>query len=140
MFHIGIAVQHPPLPEPHQLSELGIDFIRQCLHIDPEQRPTAEELMTHPWIMEATEQINLAYEQESGPTSSLRSNSSTSYSAETAASSYEDGQAAYGPQTDAIVEEEEPDEYEEDYVARDEEDEGGYEDPGAGGEDSPAAE
>ncbi|GAA5917268.1 hypothetical protein JCM8208_006845 [Rhodotorula glutinis] len=138
MFHIGIAVQHPPLPEPHQLSELGIDFIRQCLHIDPEQRPTAEELMTHPWIMEATEQINLAYEQESGPTSSLRSNGSTSYSGETAASSaYEDNHAAYGPQTDAIVEEEEPEEYEEDFVARDEE--GGYEEPDVGGEESPSA-
>ena len=52
MFHIGVATQHPPLPEPGQLSEKGIDFIRQCLTIDPIQRPTANELMDHPWMLE----------------------------------------------------------------------------------------
>lgn len=79
MFHIGIAVQHPPLPEPHQLSELGIDFIRQCLDIDPDKRPSAEELMLHPWIQEATAQISAAYEEESTPPGSyIRSD--TSYS------------------------------------------------------------
>ena len=52
MFHIGVATQHPPLPDPDQLSDLGIDFIRQCLTIDPIQRPTAIELMEHPWMLE----------------------------------------------------------------------------------------
>ncbi|GAA5955428.1 hypothetical protein JCM3765_006774 [Sporobolomyces pararoseus] len=79
MFHIGIAVQHPPLPEPHQLSELGIDFIRQCLDIDPDKRPSAEELMLHPWIQEATAQISAAYEEESTPPGSYIK-SDTSYS------------------------------------------------------------
>ncbi|GAA6053671.1 hypothetical protein JCM3770_001689 [Rhodotorula araucariae] len=139
MFHIGIAVQHPPLPEPHQLSELGIDFIRQCLTIDPEKRPTAEELMSHAWIMEATAQINMAYEEESGPTSSLRSNGSTGYSADTTVSSpYHDDGPAYGPGTDeaggVIAEEDEIEEsYDEDFVERDEED-GGYDEPAAIGE------
>ena len=55
MFHIGVATQHPPLPEPGQLSELGIDFIRKCLTIDPMQRPTAAELMEHPWMQEFAE-------------------------------------------------------------------------------------
>lgn len=50
MFHIGIATQHPPLPEPGQLSDLGIDFIEQCLTLDPHQRPTAAELLAHPWL------------------------------------------------------------------------------------------
>ncbi|KAL7419864.1 Suppressor of Sensor Kinase (SLN1) [Cryptotrichosporon argae] len=50
MFHIGIATQHPPLPEPGQLSELGIDFIERCLELDPEKRPSAGELMQHPWL------------------------------------------------------------------------------------------
>ncbi|BGP37387.1 Suppressor of Sensor Kinase (SLN1) [Rhodotorula kratochvilovae] len=134
MFHIGIAVQHPPLPEPHQLSELGIDFIRQCLTIDPEKRPTAEELMCHPWIMEATAQINMAYEEESGATSSLRSNGSAS----TASSPYYDDGPAYQPepgQPGVIVEEDECEEvYAEDYVERAEEG-GGYDeaaDAGAG--------
>jgi len=51
MFHIGVATQHPPLPEPGQLSELGINFIKQCLTIDPVRRPTASELMDHPWML-----------------------------------------------------------------------------------------
>ncbi|KAH9937397.1 kinase [Fomitopsis serialis] len=52
MFHIGVATQHPPLPDPDQLSNMGIDFIRQCLTIDPLQRPMALELMEHPWMLE----------------------------------------------------------------------------------------
>ena len=52
MFHIGVATQHPPLPDSGQLSEKGIDFIRQCLTIDPMQRPTAMELIDHPWMLD----------------------------------------------------------------------------------------
>jgi mitogen-activated protein kinase kinase kinase len=70
MFHIGIAVQHPPLPDPSQLSELGIDFIRQCLTIDPDTRPTAVELMSHPWIEQFKEELGVAYDEESAISSS----------------------------------------------------------------------
>lgn len=49
-FHIGVAKEHPPLPDPSQLSELGIDFIKCCLTIEVNKRPTAEELLSHPWI------------------------------------------------------------------------------------------
>ncbi|KAI0304647.1 kinase [Russula brevipes] len=52
MYHIGVATQHPPLPEPDQLSELGINFIRACLTVDPAQRPNAFELMDHPWMLD----------------------------------------------------------------------------------------
>jgi mitogen-activated protein kinase kinase kinase len=52
MYHIGVATQHPPLPEPDQLSELGINFIRACLTVDPAQRPSAFELMDHPWMLD----------------------------------------------------------------------------------------
>jgi mitogen-activated protein kinase kinase kinase len=62
MFHIGVATQHPPLPEPGQLSELGISFIKQCLTIDPMKRPSAIELMDHPWILEFREAL-LSYEE-----------------------------------------------------------------------------
>jgi len=61
MFHIGVATQHPPLPEPGQLSELGISFIKQCLTIDPTLRPSAPELMNHPWMLEFRETL-LRYE------------------------------------------------------------------------------
>ncbi|MBW0465975.1 hypothetical protein O181_005690 [Austropuccinia psidii MF-1] len=50
MFHIGIATKHPPLPDPHELSELGIDFIRQALTLDSLKRPTALELLNHEWM------------------------------------------------------------------------------------------
>jgi len=61
MFHIGVSTQHPPLPEPGQLSDLGINFIKQCLTIDPMIRPTATELMEHPWMVEFREAL-LDYE------------------------------------------------------------------------------
>lgn len=50
MFHIGIATQAPPLPEPNQLSELGIDFVDRCLTLHPKERPSAEELLGHEWV------------------------------------------------------------------------------------------
>ncbi|KAF8446217.1 kinase [Boletus edulis BED1] len=57
MFHIGVATQHPPLPEPGQLSELGINIIKQCLTIDPVLRPTAVELLDHPWMLQFGETL-----------------------------------------------------------------------------------
>ena len=61
MFHIGVATQHPPLPEPGQLSELGINFIKQCLTIDPAKRPSAIELTIHPWMLDFRDTL-LRYE------------------------------------------------------------------------------
>jgi mitogen-activated protein kinase kinase kinase len=68
MFHIGVATQHPPLPEPDQLSALGINFIKQCLTIDPMLRPSAAELMEHPWMVEFKEAL-LIYEEAEMATS-----------------------------------------------------------------------
>ncbi|BGO88913.1 hypothetical protein NBRC10512_003431 [Rhodotorula toruloides] len=130
MFHIGIAVQHPPLPEPHQLSELGIDFIRQCLTIDPDKRPSAEELMVHPWIQEATEQIQAAYEEESGPTSSFRSSGSSGAYSITPSSYGPEGESGQPGAPGVILEEPEEndrEEYDEDQ---------GYAGPEEGGYDA----
>jgi mitogen-activated protein kinase kinase kinase len=52
MYHIGVATQHPPLPESDQLSELGINFIKECLNVDPTRRPSAFELMDHRWMLD----------------------------------------------------------------------------------------
>lgn len=87
MFHIGIAVQHPPLPDPSQLSELGIDFIRQCLTIDPDKRPTALELMSHPWIEQFKEELGVAYDEESAIGSSHGSSGWSTENVSTASSS-----------------------------------------------------
>ena len=63
MFHIGVATQHPPLPESDQLSDLGIAFIKQCLTIDAMRRPSAEELLSHTWMIEFQEAL-ASYEEE----------------------------------------------------------------------------
>lgn len=68
MYHIGVAIQHPPLPEPGQLSDLGINFIKQCLTIDPMKRPSATELMDHPWMLEIRE-VLMSYEEAEMATS-----------------------------------------------------------------------
>jgi mitogen-activated protein kinase kinase kinase len=52
MYHIGVATQHPPLPEQDQLSDLGINFIKECLTIDPTRRPSAFELMDQSWMLD----------------------------------------------------------------------------------------
>ncbi|TIB08438.1 hypothetical protein E3P92_03523 [Wallemia ichthyophaga] len=64
MFHIGVSGQPPQLPSTNELSELGIDFIKQCLIIDPKKRPTVDELLDHPWIEKFREEIELEYEDE----------------------------------------------------------------------------
>ncbi len=68
MFHIGVATQHPPLPDRNELSELGIEFIRQCLTIDAMTRPSAEELMGHRWIVQFMETLR-SYEEDEMATS-----------------------------------------------------------------------
>ncbi|KAJ1028729.1 hypothetical protein NDA16_001895 [Ustilago loliicola] len=60
MFHIGMAEQHPALPDPSQLSPLGIEFIRQCLTINPRQRPTAIQLKEDPWMRSLIEELDAA--------------------------------------------------------------------------------
>lgn len=52
MFHIGIATKHPPLPDPNELSEQGIDFLRQALTLDPNKRPSAADLLNHAWMLD----------------------------------------------------------------------------------------
>ncbi|TIA87857.1 hypothetical protein E3P99_02902 [Wallemia hederae] len=64
MFHIGVSGQPPQLPTTNELSELGIDFIKQCLIIDPKERPTVDKLLEHPWIEKFREEIELEYEDE----------------------------------------------------------------------------
>ena len=64
MFHIGMAQQCPALPDETQLSALGIDFIKQCLTIDPFKRPTAVELRQHAWICALVDVLNAENEAE----------------------------------------------------------------------------
>ncbi|KAK3002535.1 hypothetical protein RJ639_020932, partial [Escallonia herrerae] len=47
LFRIGRAI---PPPVPDSLSEEARDFILQCLHVDPDARPTAAQLLDHPFV------------------------------------------------------------------------------------------
>lgn len=98
MFHIGIATQHPPLPEKGQLSELGIDFVEKCLDIDPMKRPTASELMEHEWIVQFSQEI--AREMNN------HDNRAQTLNAEEVEGIFDDGQ--YMPESGLEVVEEEP--------------------------------
>ncbi|GAB5590544.1 Suppressor of Sensor Kinase (SLN1) [Umbelopsis nana] len=48
MYHVATGC--PPLPEASQLSEEGIDFLKNCFIRSPHKRPSAQELLQHPWI------------------------------------------------------------------------------------------
>ena len=45
------------------VSDTAKDFVRECLTIDPVQRPTAIELMNHPWMLDFREKLR-SYEEE----------------------------------------------------------------------------
>ncbi|CAG8562632.1 3453_t:CDS:2, partial [Ambispora leptoticha] len=53
MYHVVSG--HPPLPDPSQLSERGIDFLKRCFTRSSAERPTAKELLEDPWIQENLE-------------------------------------------------------------------------------------
>ncbi|WWD03772.1 hypothetical protein V865_001828 [Kwoniella europaea PYCC6329] len=57
MFHLGATTEHPPLPEPNEMSELGIEWIERCLSLEPDERPTAPELLADEWLEPMLEQM-----------------------------------------------------------------------------------
>ncbi|CDO99017.1 unnamed protein product [Coffea canephora] len=48
LFHIGTTKSHPPIPE--QLSAEAKDFLLKCLHKEPNLRPSASDLLKHPFV------------------------------------------------------------------------------------------
>jgi serine/threonine protein kinase len=55
-----ILTMTPPEIEPHRWSKQMRDFVKVCLTKDPKERPSAGELMTHPFMRTA----NLALGRE----------------------------------------------------------------------------
>ncbi|GBB83773.1 hypothetical protein RclHR1_10440006 [Rhizophagus clarus] len=77
MYHV--VTGHPPLPDPSQLSELGMDFLKQCFIRSAQQRPSAKELLKHPWIEDAVKGVSANMETSEWPNSgSMMSTSSNS--------------------------------------------------------------
>ncbi|CAK9156622.1 unnamed protein product [Ilex paraguariensis] len=52
MFKIGNSKELPAMPD--NLSEDGKDFVRQCLQRNPLHRPTAAQLLEHPFVKNTT--------------------------------------------------------------------------------------
>lgn len=52
MFKIGNSKELPMIPD--YLSDEGKDFVRQCLQRNPLHRPTAAQLLDHPFVKCAT--------------------------------------------------------------------------------------
>ncbi|KAF8610619.1 kinase-like protein [Ceratobasidium sp. AG-I] len=50
MYKVGGLRQAPPVPEDVVLSPLADDFRQKCFAVDPAERPTAAELLKHPWL------------------------------------------------------------------------------------------
>lgn len=50
MFKLYQLKQPPPIPEGVILSDLGDDFRKKCFAINPEERPTAQELRKHKYL------------------------------------------------------------------------------------------
>ncbi len=48
LYHIGNTDSIPKIPE--TLSDIGKDFVKQCLRRDPDQRPDAITLLKHEWL------------------------------------------------------------------------------------------
>ncbi|KAL4309481.1 hypothetical protein GQ457_01G022560 [Hibiscus cannabinus] len=49
LFHIGTTKSHPPIPE--HLSFEAKDFLLKCLQKEPELRPSASDLLQHPFVI-----------------------------------------------------------------------------------------
>ncbi|KAJ1659200.1 Suppressor of Sensor Kinase (SLN1) [Dispira simplex] len=63
MFHA--VTSPPPLPDPSQFSTAGLNFLKQCFIHNPNQRPSAQELLDHPWLRGADQLIQQQIQQQS---------------------------------------------------------------------------
>ncbi|KAJ0501595.1 putative mitogen-activated protein kinase kinase kinase STE-STE11 family [Helianthus annuus] len=57
LFYIGTTKSHPPIPD--QLSFEAQDLLLKCLHKEPELRPSASDLLQHPFVTGKSQQHSL---------------------------------------------------------------------------------
>jgi mitogen-activated protein kinase kinase kinase len=107
MFHIGVATKHPPLPERGEISDVAINFLKQCLTVDPFKRPSASELISHPWMLEVRGELQEVQRGHSNSASgSTSSPTRLSPSASRSNSAGEEGLATVAREARRIEEEE----------------------------------
>ncbi|PWA81071.1 Protein kinase, ATP binding site-containing protein [Artemisia annua] len=56
LFYIGTTKSHPPIPD--HLSPEAQDLLLKCLHKEPELRPSASDLLQHPFVIGKPQQIS----------------------------------------------------------------------------------
>lgn len=93
MYHV--VTGHPPLPDSTQLSPLGIEFLKLCFTRNPAKRPTAQELLNHPWILKFLEENY--YLEENGDQVSASWDEAQQLAAAAAASPIENGGGGIHP-------------------------------------------
>lgn len=54
MYKLGSDRQAPPIPESAQVSDAGRSFLDDCFTVEPEKRPTARQLLLHPFCLTLT--------------------------------------------------------------------------------------
>ncbi|XP_051127662.1 mitogen-activated protein kinase kinase kinase NPK1-like isoform X2 [Andrographis paniculata] len=52
LFYVGTTKSHPPIPD--HLSDKAKDFLLKCLQKEPDLRPTASDLLKHPFVTQET--------------------------------------------------------------------------------------
>lgn len=50
IYKIGKTKLSPPIPQDIEMTDESRDFINKCFTINPEERPTAEDLLNHPFV------------------------------------------------------------------------------------------
>ncbi|KAL2506776.1 Mitogen-activated protein kinase kinase kinase 3 [Abeliophyllum distichum] len=59
LFYIGTTKSHPPIPE--HLSAEAKDFLLKCLQKEPDLRPTASDLLKHPFVTGERQESRLVF-------------------------------------------------------------------------------
>ncbi|KNE58794.1 STE/STE11/SSK2 protein kinase [Allomyces macrogynus ATCC 38327] len=60
------AISAPPIPDNLKISPEGLDFLKQCLRVNPNIRPTADELLQHPFLADVAKKMQ-ASDVETNP-------------------------------------------------------------------------
>ena len=61
LYHLVDAPTSPTLQDPSAFSDSLVDFLAQCLTLNPAERPTAAELLKHPFLKKAGKRLRFGH-------------------------------------------------------------------------------